>query len=87
MSRRPIHMMALHGIHKLWHPNTDIGMTVTGRRVTIRAYPFGRIYSSADEFKETFEKVVGQFGATGIDLPGRELEAWLTGEAWKHKKS
>ena len=85
MSRRPIHMMALHGIHKLWHPDSEIGMTVTGRRVKIRTYPHGRNFQSADEFKETFEKVVGQFGATGKDLPEKELEAWLTGEAWKQK--
>jgi 1-acyl-sn-glycerol-3-phosphate acyltransferase len=85
MSRRPIYFMAVYGIHKLWHPDETIGMKVTGRRVKIRTYPFGRQYSSADEFKETFEKVVGQFGATGIDLPDEELEAWLTGAAWKQK--
>jgi 1-acyl-sn-glycerol-3-phosphate acyltransferase len=85
MSRRPIHMMALYGIHKLWHPNPEIGMTVTDRRVKVRVYPYGRTYSSADEFKETFETVVGQFGATGIDLPDDELESWLTGETWKQK--
>jgi 1-acyl-sn-glycerol-3-phosphate acyltransferase len=85
MSRRPIHMMALHGIHKLWHPNPEIGMTVTDRRVKVRVYPYGRTYDSADEFKATFETVVGQFGATGIDLPENDLELWLTGEAWKQK--
>ena len=85
MSKRPIHMMALYGIHKLWHPDDRIGMTVTGRQVKIRTYPYGRTYSSADEFKTTFETVVGQFGATGVDLPEKELEAWLTGEAWKRK--
>ena len=85
MSKRPIHMMALHGIHRLWHPNPDIGMNVSGRQVKIRTYPYGRTYTSAEEFKATFETVVGQFGATGVDLPPRELEAWLTGEAWKQK--
>jgi 1-acyl-sn-glycerol-3-phosphate acyltransferase len=85
MSRRPIYMMALYGIHKLWHPNPEIGMTVTGRQVKMRAYPYGRTYGSADEFKTTFETVVGQFGATGTDFPEKELESWLKGEAWKLK--
>lgn len=87
MSRRPVQMMALYGIHKLWHPDETIGMTVTGRRTKIRIYPHGRFYSCADEFKDTFEKVVGHFGATGTDLPKEELEAWLTGAAWKQKAS
>jgi 1-acyl-sn-glycerol-3-phosphate acyltransferase len=85
MSRRPIYMMALHGIHKLWHPDAAIGMTVTSRQVKIRTYPNGRHYNSAEEFKTTFEKVVGQFGATGRDLPEKELNAWLTGDVWKQK--
>lgn len=85
MSRRPVYMLALYGIHKLWHPNAAIGMTVTGRDVKIRNYPNGRQFSSADEFKETFETVVGQFGATGKDLPEQELEGWLSGSAWAQK--
>jgi 1-acyl-sn-glycerol-3-phosphate acyltransferase len=82
MSRRPIHMMALHGIDKLAHSDAAIGMTaVTSRHVKIRTYPNGRHYNSAEEFKTTFEKVVGQFGATGRDLTEKELNAWLTGNA------
>ena len=38
MSKRPIQMMALHGTHKLWHANEDIGMTVTGRDVSLQVY-------------------------------------------------
>jgi 1-acyl-sn-glycerol-3-phosphate acyltransferase len=87
MSRRPVQMMALHGIHKLWHPDESIGMTVTGRRTKIRIYPHGRFFSSAEEFKATFMKIVGHFGATGTDLPAGELEAWLTGAAWKQRTS
>jgi 1-acyl-sn-glycerol-3-phosphate acyltransferase len=85
MSRRPIYMMALYGIHKLWHPDEEIGMTVTSRHVKIRTYPNGRNYSSAEEFKTTFEKVVGKFGATGRDLPDKELNAWLNGDVSNQK--
>jgi hypothetical protein len=72
-------MMALHGVHRLWNPDETIGMSVTDNHVKIRNYPYGRHFSSADEFKTTFEKVVGYFGATGRDLPG--WEALLKGEA------
>lgn len=37
LAKRPVHMMALHGAHHLWHPVTGIS-TVTGRTVTVRAY-------------------------------------------------
>jgi len=83
MSRRPIKMMALSGLHRLWHPNESIGMTVTSRDVKVRCYPHGRIYTDADDFKETFTTVVGQFGATGEDLEATQLEEWLTGAKWK----
>ena len=79
MSRRPIQMMALHGAHQLWHPND--GMKVTGRHVRVRCYPHGRTFRSPEEFKDTFSAVVGNFGATGRDLP--ELQDWLTGVAWE----
>lgn len=85
MSRRPIHMMALHGTHQLWHAREDIGMTVTGRDISVRAYPGGRKYSSSDEFLATFEAVVGGFAKTGNDLPPSELEAWLDGSKWKQE--
>jgi len=88
MARRPIHMMALHGTYNLWHP--ERGMDVRDRTVKVRNYhsddgerpPF----ESADEFTTTFEKVVGQFGTTGTDLPDKELAAWLSGAAWRQKK-
>jgi hypothetical protein len=38
MSKRPIQMMALHGTHRLWHARQDIGMTVTGRNVSVQIY-------------------------------------------------
>lgn len=83
MSRRPIHMMALHGSHHLWHADESIGMTVTGRDVSIRLYPGGCKFKSADEFLATFNAVVGEFGATGKDLPTEELNGWLDGSAWE----
>lgn len=85
MSRRPIYMMALYGSHTLWHPDEAIGMTVTGRNVKIRTYPYGHDFRSGAEFKKTFATVVGRFGATGVDLPAKELESWLTGAAWSDK--
>lgn len=81
MSRRPIRMMSLHGLHKLWHPDEEIGMTVTGRDVAVRAYPIGRKFESSDEFIKAFETVVGHFGSSGKDLPG--WEDYLNGNAWK----
>jgi 1-acyl-sn-glycerol-3-phosphate acyltransferase len=83
MSKRPIHMMALHGTHRLWHARPDIGMTVTGREVRIRVYPHGRLYQSGDEFLATFDAVVGQFATKGYDLNEAELQAWLDGAKWK----
>lgn len=100
MSRRPVRMAAIYGLHHLWHPDESIGMKVTRRDASIRAYPPFHLPSSHDtgregerrrlesgeEFVETFRAVVGHFGATGEDLPAEELEAWLDGTAWKEKK-
>jgi len=83
MSKRPIHMMALHGTHRLWHAREDIGMTVTGRDVQVRCYPNGRKYKSGEEFLATFNAVVGEFGTTGRDLEARELNGWLDGSKWE----
>lgn len=86
MSKRPIHMMALHGTHQLWHAREDIGMTVTGRNVQVRCYPTnGRKYQSGDEFLATFDAVVGEFGTKGKDLNEGELNAWLDGSKWEEK--
>jgi len=83
MSKRPIRMLGLHGLHKLWHGDENIGMTVTGREVTVRAYPHGRKFDNADEFVESFRKVVGYFGAKGCDHP--EWQRWMDGSAWSEK--
>jgi 1-acyl-sn-glycerol-3-phosphate acyltransferase len=85
MSRRPIHMMALHGTHRLWHAREDIGMTVTGRAIKARIYPDGRKYKSSDEFLATFEAVVGEFATKGKDLKESELKSWLDGTKWEEK--
>ncbi len=79
MSKRPIRMLGLHGLHKLWH-GVD-GMTVTGREVKVRAYPAGRKFDNADDFVESFQNIVGYFGAKGDDHP--ELQKWMDGTAWK----
>mmetsp|Transcript_20226 Transcript_20226/g.49610 ORF Transcript_20226/g.49610 Transcript_20226/m.49610 type:complete len:385 (+) Transcript_20226:118-1272(+) len=83
MSKRPIHMMALHGTHRLWHAREDIGMTVTGRDVQVRSYPNGRKYKSGEEFLATFEAVIGEFGTHGRDLEDAELNGWLDGSKWE----
>lgn len=86
MSKRPIRMLGLHGLHKLWHGDESIGMTVTGREVKVRAYPFGRKFDNADEFVESFKNVVGHFGAKGYDHP--DWKKWIDGTAyteWKEK--
>lgn len=86
MSKRPIRFFALHGTHRLWHARDDIGMTVTGRNISIRVYPGGgRKFGSADEFLATFEAVVGKFATTGKDLYEDELNAWLDGSKWEEK--
>ena len=77
MSKRPIRMIALHGLHKLWHPDESIGMKCSNRNVKIRAYPKGKVFQSSDDFKETFSKVVGHFGAIGEDMPTIELRKLL----------
>uniref|UniRef100_A0A8J9TQR9 Phospholipid/glycerol acyltransferase domain-containing protein n=1 Tax=Phaeodactylum tricornutum TaxID=2850 RepID=A0A8J9TQR9_PHATR len=82
LSKRPMSLMALHGAHRLWHPDDAIGMTVTGRNVSVRSYPGTRVYTSADEFVQTFQHVVGHFGTYGVDLPRPKLRSWLNGSAY-----
>lgn len=84
LSKRPIYMMAMHGANRLWH--AERGMHVTDNRVQIRVYPIGRNYASADEFKSTFQAVVGTFATHGRDLPQPQLQAWLTGQAWNNQQ-
>lgn len=86
MSRRPVRMFSIHGTHRLWHAREDIGMTVTGRDVSLRVYPGeGRKYGSSEEFLATFEAVVGKFATTGKDLDDDELNAWLDGRKWEEE--
>lgn len=83
MSRRPIKMMALYGLHRMWHPDENIGMTCTSRNMAARVFPNGRIFTDAEEFKSTFEAVAGYFGAHGKDMPEKELHMWLDGSMWQ----
>jgi hypothetical protein len=83
MSKRPIQMMALYGVNKLWHPNDgfEVGdMNVTGRHVKVRVYPGARKYESDEDFKETFSAVAGHFGKYGTDI--EDLDRWLDGSKW-----
>lgn len=85
MSRRPIQMISLYGLHKMWHP--DGSMPCTARDMAVRVYPKGRTFSGPEEFATTFETVVGYFGANGKDLPASELEMWLNGTMWQTELS
>lgn len=77
LSRRPIRFVGIHGTHKLWHADESVGMRVEGRTVKMKAYPPLRQFDSADDFVETFRTVLGQYGATGNDLPREELNHLL----------
>ena len=84
MSRRPIRMLGLHGLHNLWHGDEKIGMKVKSRKVSVRNYDIGSYFMNSDEFVEAFRNVVGHWGAHGNDLPG--YEKWLDGSAFKDKR-
>lgn len=80
ISKRRILFVGIHGLHRLWHPDDEIGMTVTGRDVKMRAYPGpGRTFVDGDDFVQVTQSVLGHFGACGEDLPEHELERWLNG--------
>lgn len=85
MSRRPIKMMALYGLHRMWHPN--VGMECASRDMAVRVYPGGRVFKDAEEFTSTFEAVAGHFGAHGCDMPDEELHMWLDGSMWQTELS
>ena len=87
MSQRPIKMIGLYGLHRMWHPSDDIGMKCTGRDMSVRVYPNGRMFKDAEEFTSTFEHVVGYFGAHGKDMPEKELQMWLDGSMWQTELS
>lgn len=87
MSRRPIQMMALHGVNQLWHPKDgfEVGdMNVTGRNVRLRVYPGARKYESEEDFKDAFTNVVGHFGKYGTDA--KDAKEWLDGTKWTEKE-
>jgi 1-acyl-sn-glycerol-3-phosphate acyltransferase len=86
MSHRPIKMIALYGLHRMWHPNEKVGMKCTGRNMAVRVYPNGRIFKDAEEFRTILEAVVGNFGANGKDMPKEELQMWLDGSMWETKQ-
>lgn len=80
MSRRPIQMLALHGVHRLWHPLH--GMTPTDNHIKVRMYPQPtQTFASGEEFDKTFTTVVGHFGQYGTDIDN--LDDWLNGKAYQ----
>ena len=58
-SKRPIQMVGLYGIHKLWHADENIGMKKpVGKDVKIRAFPpMKRELKSSEDFIQTFTAV------------------------------
>lgn len=81
MSRRPIRMISLYGLNRMWNANDSIGMECVNRDMAVRVYPGERFFNNSDEFIETFDAVVGYFGAHGVDLPEQELNMWLKRES------
>ena len=78
ISKRRVHLVGLHGLHRLWHPDDEIGMTITGRDVKMRTYPGpGRTFANGDEFVEAMHSVLGHFGACGEDLPEEVLAKYM----------
>ena len=77
-------MMAIHGLHNLWHGDEKIGMNVTGRKVTMRNYNLGGKFGNSAKFVDAFKNVVGHFGATGQDNP--IWMDWMTGLAKKSEE-
>jgi len=79
---RPIRFLGIHGTNLLW-PAVDGGILdflkhrIKSRTVKMKAYPQIRSFESADDFAGTFSAVLGQFGATGVDLPREELNYLL----------
>lgn len=87
MSRRPIKMMSLYGLHRMWNPNDDIGMECVARDMAVRVYPGERVFKEAEEFTSTFGAVAGYFGAHGNDMPEEELNMWIDGSMWQTELS
>lgn len=84
-SRRPIAFVALHGCHSFWRANDEslmAGMHVTDRAIHVHSYTGDRMMQSDEEFIQTFDAIVGCFGATGKDAVN--LQAWLDGSAYKN---
>lgn len=82
-SKRPLAFVALHGGHRFWRANDEslmAGINVSDRAIQVHSYSGDRVLESDDEFIQTFDAVVGHFGATGRPAP--DLEAWLDGSAY-----
>ena len=76
MSRRPIQMMALHGVHDLWHPVH--GMHCVSRHIKARAYPYMFRFANSKDFVETFKTIIGHFALHGQDLSEDEQNKVLS---------
>jgi 1-acyl-sn-glycerol-3-phosphate acyltransferase len=82
-SQRPLAFVALHGGHRFWRANDEslmAGIHVVDRSIQVQSYTGDRVLESDDEFIQTFDAIVGHFGATGRPPP--DLEAWLDGTAY-----
>lgn len=83
MSKRPIQMMSLYNTHNLWHP--VLGMIAKKRNIKLRNYILSsRNYNDSNDFKYTFETVVGYFGKTGKDI--NNVQDYLSGKMYNQQK-
>ena len=76
ISRRPVQMMALNGVHDLWHPVH--GMHCIGRHIKIRVYPTIWRFANGANFMNTFQNVIEQFAMHGTDLPEEEMAKYIS---------
>ena len=75
MSRRPIQMISLSGVHDLWHPLH--GMHCIGRHIKLRTFPYMFRFTKSSDFVDTFKAFVGHFAMYGQDLSEEEQDSFV----------
>ena len=81
-------MMALHSVHKLWHPIK--AMTCTHHQVSLCIYPVVIQFDVAPDLWHAlmacFNTMVGHSATYGKDLPPTEMCLWLSGKSQSKKQ-
>jgi len=75
ISKRPVQMMALKGVHDLWHP--EKGMHCVGRHIKLRVYPHIWRFSNSANFADAFTQVVENFTLHGTDIPEEKMASYI----------